>query len=162
MKLNILDEDGYYLGDYVVGEFPERWTSDLVGDGYYKAQYRNGVTDNDTGEVTLGSWIETGGVSKEDEALLKSLATETAKVSKVDKMSRATGIISTLQDAIDAGVAGEEESLSLPLWKEYRLALYRVDVTLAPDITWPVAPDELPVGIEEVLVEPVAKVKFSM
>lgn len=165
MKINILDKDGFYLGDHVEGDSPEFWTVDLVGDGYYKPQYQCGYTSS-IGEFTEGVWVETGGLSEEDKALIKSMVIKSAKGTKASKMAAATGIINTLQDAVDAGVASKEESLSLPLWKEYRLALYRVDANIAPDITWPVTPDELPVVIEEEgkepLMEPVAKVKFSM
>ncbi|TNV25586.1 hypothetical protein FIO06_12500 [Yersinia pestis] len=44
-KLNKLDSDGFYIEDYIDGYLPKNWTADLVGDGYYKAQYQNADID---------------------------------------------------------------------------------------------------------------------
>ncbi|HBM7521157.1 TPA: tail fiber assembly protein, partial [Escherichia coli] len=41
------------------------------------------------------------------------------------------------QDAVDAGIATEEETVSLAEWKKYRVLLMRVD-TADPD--WPTPP----------------------
>lgn len=54
MKLNILDSDGFYIEDYIEGYLPKNWTSNLVGDGYYKAQYQNATVDPVTGEWAGG------------------------------------------------------------------------------------------------------------
>ncbi|WP_394804004.1 tail fiber assembly protein [Citrobacter farmeri] len=43
------------------------------------------------------------------------------------------------QDAVDAGIATDEETASLVEWKKYRVLLMRVD-TAAPDINWPLHP----------------------
>ena len=63
IKINQLDKDGFFVVDFIVGEsgdsLPEYWTSDLVGDGYYKAQYQNADVNPETGEFTNGSWVET-------------------------------------------------------------------------------------------------------
>lgn len=50
--------------------------------------------------------------------------------------------ISWLQDAVDAGIATDEETAMLASWKNYRVLLMRVDVTKAPDIEWPTPPVE--------------------
>lgn len=44
-----------------------------------------------------------------------------------------------LQDAVDAGIATEEETAALTEWKKYRVMLMRVD-TSKPD--WPTPPGE--------------------
>lgn len=48
--------------------------------------------------------------------------------------------ISWLQDAVDAGIASDEETALLAEWKKYRVLLMRVDTSKAPDIEWPKPP----------------------
>ncbi|EFB3321859.1 tail fiber assembly protein [Escherichia coli] len=45
-----------------------------------------------------------------------------------------------LQDAVDLGIATEEESSLLAAWKKYRVLLNRVDTSVAPDIDLSVFP----------------------
>ncbi|WP_336766821.1 tail fiber assembly protein [Pantoea ananatis] len=52
----------------------------------------------------------------------------------------ATDAINPLQDAADLGIATDEEKRLLPLWKKYRIDVNRVDLSKAPDITWPANP----------------------
>lgn len=52
----------------------------------------------------------------------------------------ATDAINPLQDAVDLGIATDEEKRLLPLWKKYRVDVSRVDVSQAPDVPWPVTP----------------------
>ncbi|RLM25321.1 phage tail protein [Brenneria alni] len=47
--------------------------------------------------------------------------------------------IQTLTDAIDLGMATEEETAELEQWKKYRVLLSRID-TAASEIVWPEAP----------------------
>ncbi|HED1420072.1 TPA: tail fiber assembly protein [Kluyvera georgiana] len=49
--------------------------------------------------------------------------------------------ISWLQDAVDAGIATDEETALLAAWKSYRVQLMRVDTSKAPDIEWPTPPE---------------------
>ncbi|MBF7958300.1 tail fiber assembly protein [Rahnella victoriana] len=49
-------------------------------------------------------------------------------------------ILAPLQDAWDLGVSTEEEKTLLKAWKTYRVALNRLDLSTAPDITWPDIP----------------------
>lgn len=67
-KLNELSKDGFYLRDHIDGAMPNDWTADLVGDGFYNAQYQGGKRNAKTGEWTGGKWVETGGPSAEDKA----------------------------------------------------------------------------------------------
>ncbi|EOI7788766.1 tail fiber assembly protein, partial [Yersinia enterocolitica] len=50
----------------------------------------------------------------------------------------ASNKIETLKDRIEAG---QDKAAELKLWKSYRIALDDVDVSAAPDIEWPVAPE---------------------
>lgn len=52
----------------------------------------------------------------------------------------ATNAINPLQDAVDLGIATDEEKRLLPLWKKYRIDVNRIDLSKAPEITWPVKP----------------------
>lgn len=63
-----------------------------------------------------------------------------AAVQKKNSLRSAAGAeISWRQDAVDAGIATEEEAAALSEWKKYRVLLMRVD-TANP--VWPVAPAE--------------------
>lgn len=57
------------------------------------------------------------------------------------RLTRANEVIETLQDAIDLGMATDEEISLLTAWKKFRVLLSRVDITKAPDIVWPVQPE---------------------
>ncbi|MBZ3682991.1 tail fiber assembly protein, partial [Providencia rettgeri] len=52
----------------------------------------------------------------------------------------AANAIAPLQDAVDLGMATDEEKAKLTAWKTYRVLLNRVDTSLAPDIDWPQKP----------------------
>lgn len=137
-KIKQLDSEGCFVVDFIVGEsgdIPENWTADLVGNGYYKAQYQDGIRNADTGEWTGGHWVETGGPSHED------LIAEAA-IKKNALMTDAALAIAHLQDAVDIDEATTEELALWKLWKSYRVALNRIDANLAPDIVWPASPVE--------------------
>jgi hypothetical protein len=55
-------------------------------------------------------------------------------------MTAANEIITPLQDAVDIDDASDEEITLLKAWKTYRVALNRLDLSIAPDITWPEIP----------------------
>ncbi|SUC31993.1 Bacteriophage tail assembly protein [Providencia rettgeri] len=63
-----------------------------------------------------------------------------ANSKKQTLLSEANSIIATLQDAVDLGMATDEEKAQLMAWKKYRVLLNRVDTSLAPDINWPEKP----------------------
>ncbi|HAT7514564.1 TPA: tail fiber assembly protein [Kluyvera ascorbata] len=56
--------------------------------------------------------------------------------------STADAEISWLQDAVDAGIATNEETTLLAAWKDYRVQLMRIKTDAAPDIEWPTTPVE--------------------
>ena len=62
-----------------------------------------------------------------------------AEIKKANLRMRADSEINWRQDAVDAGVATEEETAALSEWKEYRVLLMRVD-TEKP--VWPTTPGE--------------------
>jgi hypothetical protein len=134
-KINELDSEQYFVVDYLTDgtHYPENWTADLVGNGYYKAKYQGATRNAATGEWTGGHWVETGGPSHED------LVAE-ATLKKNMLMSQASVAIAPLQDAVDLDIATPEEVALLKAWKTYRVLVDRVDVNLAPNIVWPTKP----------------------
>lgn len=63
-----------------------------------------------------------------------------AEQQKQKLRSQADAEIAWRQDAVDAGIATEEETAELAVWKTYRVLLMRVDTSTAPDIEWPALP----------------------
>ncbi|AWA34388.1 MULTISPECIES: tail fiber assembly protein [Klebsiella pneumoniae complex] len=57
---------------------------------------------------------------------------------KKELISQVTADISILQDAVALNMATDEEKSQLTSLQGYRVLLYRVDTSLAPDIIWPV------------------------
>ncbi|MZK91741.1 tail fiber assembly protein [Citrobacter amalonaticus] len=64
---------------------------------------------------------------------------EAAAEQKAQLRIMADNEISWRQDAVDAGIATDEETVALADWKKYRVLLMRVD-TAKPD--WPTLPGE--------------------
>lgn len=65
---------------------------------------------------------------------------------KAASMEEAAQAMAPLQDAVVVGMATDAETSLLTEWQKYRVLLNRVDVTKAPDITWPEAPGSLTVS----------------
>nr|WP_231130412.1 tail fiber assembly protein [Providencia stuartii] len=63
-----------------------------------------------------------------------------AEYKKKDAFNEASFAIAPLQDAIDLGIATDKELMQLNAWKQYRVALNRIDTSAAPDIDWPEKP----------------------
>lgn len=63
-----------------------------------------------------------------------------AEVNKSQLRTRVDAEISWRQDAVDIGIATEEENAALSAWKTYRVRLMRVDTSSAPEIDWPEQP----------------------
>ncbi|WP_439413148.1 tail fiber assembly protein, partial [Enterobacter ludwigii] len=49
--------------------------------------------------------------------------------------------IAILQDAVDLGMATEDEKFQLIEWKKYRVLLTRIKPEDAPEIEWPKKPE---------------------
>ncbi|MGC0845395.1 tail fiber assembly protein [Pantoea agglomerans] len=63
-----------------------------------------------------------------------------AQAEKTQRLYEAANLMAPLQDAIDIGESTEKEENEIKVWKKYRVAVNRVDLTKAPDITWPEKP----------------------
>ncbi|MDR7871711.1 tail fiber assembly protein, partial [Yersinia mollaretii] len=120
--------------------------ADLVGNGYYKAQYQGAAKNEETGEWTVGKWVETSGPSPEDIEKVKESLIAAANAEKTTLMSHASVMIGALSDEIEGledndDVVPDKLRTDLKAWKQYRVKVKNVDVSLAPDIEWPTAPE---------------------
>ncbi|WP_440863100.1 tail fiber assembly protein [Symbiopectobacterium purcellii] len=68
-------------------------------------------------------------------------AQQAAQQALSSRLTVANARIQTLSDAVDLNMATEEETAILTGWKKYRVLLNRVDISKAPDIDWPEAPE---------------------
>ena len=64
-----------------------------------------------------------------------------AQQEKDQLMALATKVIAPLQDAKDLGIATENELTKLKAWVIFRIQTNRVEVSAAPNITWPTYPN---------------------
>lgn len=85
------------------------------------------------GEDGLPCWVDV------PETTHESLVAQ-AEYQRSFLRARAESEIAWRQDAVDAGIATEEEAAALVEWKKYRVLLMRVDSSKAPDIEWPPVP----------------------
>lgn len=56
-------------------------------------------------------------------------------------LTEAAQAMAPLQDAVDLGIATQEEIQALNVWKEYRVQLSRIDISAGADINWPEKPE---------------------
>lgn len=63
-----------------------------------------------------------------------------AEAKRASLMAAASVAISPLQDAVELGDSTPEEEALLKKLKQYRVELNRLDISKAPDISWPVKP----------------------
>lgn len=78
-----------------------------------------------------------GDIWVDDPLAKKNALIEDATLQKTALLKKATDEISTLQDAVDLGIATHEETERLQQKKIYRVLLSRVSPSDAPDIIWP-------------------------
>ncbi|HEK7316071.1 TPA: tail fiber assembly protein [Yersinia enterocolitica] len=64
-----------------------------------------------------------------------------AESERQNRLAVATATIAPLQDAVELGIATEEEKTRYASWRKYRVLLSRVDTTVAPSIVWPPEPE---------------------
>ncbi|HIE2033711.1 TPA: tail fiber assembly protein, partial [Salmonella enterica] len=100
------------------GPLPENVTSVSPGDGYKKWDSKAKVWVNDEGAEVAARLREAEGT-------------------KSRLLQMASGKIAPLQDAVDLGIATDDEKAQLDEWKKYRVLVNRVD-TSNPD--WPDKP----------------------
>lgn len=87
------------------------------------------------GEDGLPCWVDAPAASHESQV-------EQAEYQRSQLRAKADSEIAWRQDAVDAGIATEEETAALAEWKKYRVLLMRVDTSTAPDIEWPPVPKD--------------------
>ncbi|MBS0057114.1 tail fiber assembly protein [Yersinia sp. Marseille-Q3913] len=75
-----------------------------------------------------------------DKVLQKAAAVQEAEEKKTRLLNAAAAKIAPLQDAVDTGMATDDDKEQLAAWKTYRVLLNRIDTSKAPDIEWPVVP----------------------
>lgn len=63
-----------------------------------------------------------------------------AQSKKLQLINETNSTISNLQDAVDAGIANEQQAEMLKKLKGYRFQLNQIDTGKAPDIDWPAKP----------------------
>lgn len=95
------------------------------------------ITEDEKGYPVLADPPPPTPLTHEEEVAL-------ANKKKTYLLAQATVAINPLQDAVDLDDATDEEVALLKKWKQFRVAVNRVDTELAPDITWPVPPVEIP------------------
>ncbi|HBJ6429519.1 phage tail protein [Salmonella enterica subsp. enterica serovar Veneziana] len=77
-----------------------------------------------------------------DEAAEKAAQLRQAEETKSRLLQMASGKIAPLQDAVDLGLATDDEKVQLDEWKKYRVLVNRVDTPTAPKIDWPKKPEQ--------------------
>ncbi|MBW5820527.1 tail fiber assembly protein [Yersinia enterocolitica] len=151
MKINILDKQGFYVEDHITGQglpMPEHWTTDYLENGYYAAQYQSAEANPETGELTNGTWVETGGPSPEDIENARESLIAIANAEKSSLMSHASNVIDAIIDEIEGledsndDVVPDKLRTDLKAWKQYRVKVKNIDVFLVPNIEWPVSPEQ--------------------
>lgn len=80
------------------------------------------------------SWVDVPPLTKEESIAQANGIKNTLR-------SAADSEIAPLQDAVDLGIATDNESQRLMEWKKYRVLLNRIDTTMTPDIIWPDIPE---------------------
>ena len=75
-----------------------------------------------------------------DKALQQAAAIQEAEEKKTRLLNEAAAKIAPLQDALDTGMASDDDKERLTAWKTYRVLLSRIDTSKAPNIECPTAP----------------------
>ncbi|PNO81155.1 tail fiber assembly protein [Citrobacter koseri] len=84
-----------------------------------------------------GSYVKWDGKAWAHDAEAEKLAlVAQATQQKESLLALASSKIAPLQDAVDLGIATEEESALLIEWKKYRVLINRITPDDAPDIKW--------------------------
>lgn len=102
----------------------------------FSYQYSRDVYESPVG-YSISNGVLVAPTSDQLAAIQKKSAIAKAELTKVDLMAGATAAISPLQDAVDLGVATDDERVQLAAWKQYRILLNRIGTSVAPAITWP-------------------------
>ncbi|WP_242672741.1 tail fiber assembly protein [Citrobacter braakii] len=152
MQFSVLAQ-AFYAPDYSYKDKPDDVTdiSDELYESLKQATAGGCVVFRDNGKFVISEprpsqyyeWNSTGNIwemSAEAKQQQKDDAAAAATQKKSVLRSAADAEISWRQDAVDEGIATDEETAALAEWKKYRVLLMRVDVSKAPDIEWPPQP----------------------
>ncbi len=99
------------------------------------------------GQLVDINWLYEGGefsappMTEAEQAEAEAAAIAASESRKSLLMDEASQKIGVLQDAVSLEMATDEEAAALPLWQKYRVLLNRLDMSAAPDITWPDKPN---------------------
>ncbi|ENS5557483.1 tail fiber assembly protein [Salmonella enterica] len=77
-----------------------------------------------------------------DEAAETAARLREAEGTKSRLLQMASEKIAPLQDAVDLGLATDDEKAQLDEWKKYRVLVNRVDTSTAAKIDWPKKPEQ--------------------
>lgn len=113
------------------------WPDDAIEISY--EDYLKFTTDAPEGKILgsvdgLPAWVDIPPPTKDE--LIAS-----AEATRLRLKAQADAEIVWRQDAVDAGIATDEETTALTEWKKYRVLLMRIDTSKAPDIEWPATPE---------------------
>ena len=132
--------NGFYLSSMKESyqQSAEGWPQDAVeiDEKYYRELFDGQaegktITADDNGLPTL---VRPAAPSQEQ-------LIATANERRNALLNDAAALMSPLQDAVDIADASDDEQESLTVWKKYRVSLNRLDLSLAPDIDWPLLPE---------------------
>ena len=116
------------------------WPEDavIISDDDYNALFDGQVSGKVITSDSTGKPVLVDSVAQTPEQLL---ATAKGRVSLL--LAKAAEAITPLQDAVDIEEATGSELASLKAWKQFRVALNRLDLSTAPDIIWPEEPADV-------------------
>ncbi|WP_084022927.1 tail fiber assembly protein [Xenorhabdus hominickii] len=125
------------------------YVPDYRGKMAYRTQTRQPVEITEIGDIAIGltflapqtpfdNWDGKQWVT--DVQKVQQLRVQDAEQQKRQFLWTAREKIDIWQDAVDLGIATGAEKSALTAWRKYRVELYRVDCTTAPDIAWPEVP----------------------
>jgi len=124
----------------IVWDGPETTPMDF-GEGVSYAE----IPDSEGNQPSIG-WTYDGSVfaspplTDEQIAAQKQQKIANNVATKASLIAQATVAIAPLQDAVDLDEATDAETALLKSWKQYRVAVNRIDANTADDITWPDQP----------------------
>lgn len=140
MGIYALIKDGDVINT-IVWDGPDASPMDF-GEGVSYAE----IPDGEGNQPSIG-WSYDGSVFSAppltDEQLAEQKQQKIANnvATKATLIAQATTAIAPLQDAVDLDEATDAETASLKAWKQYRVAVNRIDANTADEITWPDQPE---------------------
>ncbi|WP_052206249.1 MULTISPECIES: tail fiber assembly protein [Pantoea] len=100
------------------------------------------IPDSEGNQPSIG-WSYDGSVFASPPLTAEEIATQNAQkiannvAMKANLIAQATIAIAPLQDAVDLDEATDSEIASLKAWKQYRVAVNRIDANTTDELNWP-------------------------